>query len=238
MRGMSTSARPRAPGFLARFGGGVIAGSIAGSTACSAQGAEPTPAQIVNFRFPPGWNRVAAAPPAVRVAEAGDAGMPPLALFSPHPTYPLGAPQAEAEPAALPARVLAYAAPEAQAPAGRAKPPAAAARPSLKQPGPVFNDAQLASIKKRLNLTPDQERMWPAVETALRSISYQRISGVQKAGTPASAARAMAIDPNSAEVQRFKYAAFPLLMSFSEDQKREVRTLAHLMGLERVAAQF
>src|SRR5436853_1096 len=133
MRGMSTSARPRALGFLALFGVGVIAGCIAGSTACSAQGAEPTPAQIVNFRFPPGWNRVPAAP---------------------------------------------------------------------------------------------------------RSISYQRIAGVQKAGNPASAARAMAIDPNSAEVQRFKYAAFPLLMSFSEDQKREVRTLAHLMGLESVAAQF
>ena len=96
MRGMSTSARPRAAGFLAIFGVGVIAGSIAGPTACAAQGAEPTPAQIVNFRFPPGWNRVAAAPPAVRVAEAGDAGMPPLALFSPHPTYPLGTPQAEA----------------------------------------------------------------------------------------------------------------------------------------------
>src|SRR5437899_1923755 len=111
MRGMSTSARPRAVGFFAVVGVGVIASSIAGSTACSAQGAEPTPAQIVNFRFPSGWGKGPASP-AVRVAEA--AGMPPLALFSPHPTYPLAALQAEPEPAPQSPQALAYAAPEAR----------------------------------------------------------------------------------------------------------------------------
>ena len=46
------------------------------------------------------------------------------------------------------------------------------------------------------------------------------------------------IDPNSPEVARLKSAAFPLIMSLREDQKREVRQLAHTMGLAQVAAQF
>jgi hypothetical protein len=40
--------------------------------------------------------------------------------------------------------------------------------------GRVLNDAQSASIKGRLQLTPEQERMWPAVEAALRKISYTK----------------------------------------------------------------
>jgi hypothetical protein len=39
-------------------------------------------------------------------------------------------------------------------------------------------------------------------------------------------------------VQRLKSAAFPLIMSMNEDQKREVRMLAQLMGLQQVAASF
>ena len=38
----------------------------------------------------------------------------------------------------------------------------------------MLNDAQIASIKARLHLTPDQERMWPAVEAALRNIAYAK----------------------------------------------------------------
>lgn len=44
--------------------------------------------------------------------------------------------------------------------------------------------------------------------------------------------------PNSAEVQQLKSAAMPLLFQLREDQKSEVRTLAHLIGLEKVAAQI
>ena len=40
------------------------------------------------------------------------------------------------------------------------------------------------------------------------------------------------------DVERLKQAAVPLIMSLREDQKREVRTLAHVMGLEQIAAQF
>ncbi len=46
------------------------------------------------------------------------------------------------------------------------------------------------------------------------------------------------IDPDSEEVQQLKSAAMPLLFQLREDQKREVRSLARLIGLEKVAAQI
>jgi hypothetical protein len=39
-------------------------------------------------------------------------------------------------------------------------------------------------------------------------------------------------------VQGLKAAAIPLLMSFSDEQKSEVRGLAHVMGLDNLASEF
>jgi len=107
-----------------------------------------------------------------------------------------------------------------------------------KDSGTLFNDAQLASIKGRLHLSPDQEQYWPAVEAALRDIGWRASHDVMRASYAPSHARLAEIDPDSPEVQRLKSAAFPLIMSMSEDQKREVRMLAQVMGLDRVAASF
>jgi hypothetical protein len=108
-----------------------------------------------------------------------------------------------------------------------------------KDSGALFNDAQLASIKNRLKLTGDQQQYWPAVESALRDIGLRAARDLAHAGnTHGGASHAAAIDPDSTEVQRLKSAAFPLIMSMNDDQKREVRTLAQVMGLDRVAASF
>ena len=46
--------------------------------------------------------------------------------------------------------------------------------PSGEAEAPVlFNDAQLASIKARLQLTPRPGAHWPQVEQALRAISWK-----------------------------------------------------------------
>jgi hypothetical protein len=103
------------------------------------------------------------------------------------------------------------------------------------RPGFILNDAQIASIKARLHMTPDQEDMWPAVEAALRNLAYTRAREVRGHGASAQLASA---DPNSAEVQGLKSAAIPLLMSFNSEQKDEVRNLAHVMGLDQLASQF
>jgi hypothetical protein len=87
----------------------------------------------------------------------------------------------------------------------------------------VLNEAQIASIKRRLNLTPDQERYWPAVEAELRKMEYVK-------GTKGT--KAAQIDMSKVNVQGLREAGFPLVMSFSSDQRRELKSLAHLLGLE------
>ena len=114
-----------------------------------------------------------------------------------------------------------------------AKAPSAAAHPpAADHAGYILDDAQIASIKTRLHLTPDQEQMWPAVEVALRNIAYKRTQLAREGG----AANVQSLDPNA--VQGLKTAAVPLIMSFNEEQKEEVRNLAHVMGLDQLATQF
>ncbi len=112
--------------------------------------------------------------------------------------------------------------------------PKAAARPAPQKSYALLSDAQIAGIKERLRLSPDQESYWPAVESALRAVARKihanRQADPHATGTP--------IDPDSAEVQQLKSAAMPLLFQLREDQKNEVRTLARLIGLEKVAAQI
>ena len=56
-------------------------------------------------------------------------------------------------------------------------------------------------------------------------------------GAWARCTRARSI-PTAPEVQDLKSAAIPLLMSFSDEQKDEVRNLARGMGLDQLASQF
>jgi hypothetical protein len=103
--------------------------------------------------------------------------------------------------------------------------------------GRVLGDGQIASIKDRLQLTPQQERLWPAVEAALRNISYTK-DAIAQSRSPQGGDQIAYIDLDSAAVQRLKSVASPLIMQLSEDQKREVKSLAHVMGLDSLAASF
>jgi hypothetical protein len=103
------------------------------------------------------------------------------------------------------------------------------------RPGYMLDDAQIASIKERLHLTPDQEAMWPAVEAALRNMAYTHLQEAHNHGAAAPAQTA-AVDPGT--VQGLKSAAVPLILSFNAEQKEEVRNIAHVMGLDQLASQF
>jgi len=98
--------------------------------------------------------------------------------------------------------------------------------PKLEKDG-SFTIAQIAQIKASMNLRPDQEQYWPQVEAELREIARQFVA--QKAG-----GKKVAI--GAAEAQRLYWAAGPLIMSMSEDQKREIRRIARAMGLAQVAS--
>jgi hypothetical protein len=109
--------------------------------------------------------------------------------------------------------------------------PKVAAKPPAQKPYALLSDAQIASIKERLKLSSYQESYWPAVENALRAVA-RKIHASRQADPNGTGA---IIDPESAEVQQLKSAAMPLLFQLREDQKREVRSLARLIGLEKVA---
>ena len=114
--------------------------------------------------------------------------------------------------------------------------PVAPRRVVMNRPGFMLDDAQIASIKERLHLTPDQEQMWPAVEAALRNIAYTRAQQARRRGVSGETTQVADIDPDS--VEGLKSAAVPLIMSFDEEQKQQVRDLAHVMGLDQLASQF
>jgi hypothetical protein len=123
------------------------------------------------------------------------------------------------------------------------RPKAVAAAPAsvphphvVNRPGYMLDDAQIASIKERLHLTPDQEEMWPAVEAALRNMAYTHVQDARAVRGGSSNAAVAAVDPDA--VQGLKSAAVPLIMSFNADQKEEVRTIVHVMGLDQLASQF
>jgi len=230
---------------VAGFAGYVIGGwngSVPRSPELSA-------AQSVALRFPQDLGE--ASPVTVAFATSANAAVTAntrVALFSPQPLV-AAAPQAPAQQASAaqlptPQATMQMASAEQASPL----PAPAAKRPNSVKPavaavhnrddrtaGLMLNDAQIASIKTRLHLTPDQEQMWPAVEAALRNIAYTRSREAQRHGAPANMQVASA---DGVDVRDLKSAAIPLIMSFNSEQKDEVRNLAHVMGLDQLATQF
>ena len=200
-----------------------VRAAIRAPAAAPAVEAAPTlsAASVVATRFPGGWQSAAPAGPAGPAVAAGQA-----LAFAAAPS--------SAEPARAPAATSGYRL--AAVDPEPAPMPKRVARPKPKN-DVLFNDAQLASIKARLRLTPSQEQYWPQVEQALRAISW-RIATEQNGKRPVRGSQAAMIDPSSPEVARLKSAAIPLIMSMREDQKQQVRQLAHTMGLSQVATMF
>jgi hypothetical protein len=110
--------------------------------------------------------------------------------------------------------------------------PKAAAKPAVQKSYALLSDIQIAGIKERLKLSAAQEQHWPGVENALRAIA-RKIHATRQANPAAASAP---IDPEWSEVQQLKSVAMPLLFQLREDQKREVRSLAHIIGLGAVAS--
>jgi len=248
MQRKRASKRGRLIPLLAACGFGYVAG--AWHMATLREVGHSSAATVVAERFPQEWK----APEAVTLAAAKNSQADPD-LFRPiamaPPSTPPRAEQVAIDASPMPAaepRVVQTASLEAIAPpapnadvsspkpvaAASAKASAAPAhRPATNRTGYILDDAQIASIKTRLHLTPDQERMWPAVEVALRNMAYKH---TQQAAAHGRSVQAAAVDPEA--VEGLKSAAVPLIMSFNSEQKEEVRSLVHVMGLDQLASQF
>ena len=233
MRGRSRGISKSVLACIAVLGGAAVGGLVAGFNAREGLSPQPAsstvvaaiadmaPSDCVNLRFPADWAD-AAVEPVSRMLALASADSGDISLFSPRPTY-------AATNADAPVMVEAMPRPRpAEAPAKVAL-ASATAKPAKPRSNHVLNESQIASIKKRLALTPEQERYWPAVEAELRKMEYSKKSAQ-------GGSRMASIDMSKVNVEGLKSAGYPLVMSFSDDQRRELKSLAHLLGLESAMA--
>jgi hypothetical protein len=96
----------------------------------------------------------------------------------------------------------------------------------------LLSDLQIDAIKERLKLSAEQERYWPPLEAALRGLST-RLHGMKQSGESPTRLAA-----DAEEIAQLKAAATPFFSRLSAEQKRQLRMLAHLVGLGRVIAQL
>lgn len=148
--------------------------------------------------------------------------------------------------ALLSGSVLAYAATPAPAtgPAAGAAGASAAAQqaPERWKPSPedraALTDARIAALKTGLTLTPDQEKLWPSVETALRDVAKDAAARRQaimeqrrKAGgeQPDAIARlrfqADMMTQRAADLTKIADAAQPLYQTLNDSQKHRLQIL-------------
>jgi hypothetical protein len=105
-------------------------------------------------------------------------------------------------------------------------------------------EAGIARFKAALRLTPAQERHWPRVEAALRTVVAEgdRQQVADASGNPGFfrrvGTRATEMAMNASSMRRLVSAAHPLVKSLDQEQKREAVTLARAMGFGSLAARF
>lgn len=104
----------------------------------------------------------------------------------------------------------------------------------------AFADAKIAAVKAGLKLTPDQEKLWPPVEAAVKEFSKLRID---RANARMKAMRdddAPKLDPvtrlrdraetmadTAAALKKIADAADPLYKTLDDGQKRRLAVLTH-----------
>jgi hypothetical protein len=111
----------------------------------------------------------------------------------------------------------------------------------------AFADARIAAVHAGLKLTPDQEKLWPPVETAVRDFAKMRIDRAnarmnarqddakgqqepQKADDPVARLRERAdtMATTAAAMKRIADAADPLYKTLDDGQKRRLALLTHM----------
>ena len=110
----------------------------------------------------------------------------------------------------------------------------------------AFTDARIAAVKAGLKLTPDQEKLWPPVETAVRDFAKLRIDRAnarmnaqrndsqdqQKPDDPVTRLRDRAdtMATTAAAMKHIADAADPLYKALDDAQKRRLAILTHTEG--------
>lgn len=112
----------------------------------------------------------------------------------------------------------------------------------------AFADARIAAVKAGLKLSPDQDKLWPPVEAAVRDFAKLRIDRANARITPpqdGAAGRQAPDNPiarlqeraenmaaTAAAIKRIAEAADPLYKTLDDGQKRRLRLLTRFGGGE------
>src|ERR1700690_397834 len=107
----------------------------------------------------------------------------------------------------------------------------------------AFADGRIAAVKAGLKLPPDQEKLWPPVEAAVRDFAKMRIdranarmnaekddaNNAQKPDDPVARLRERAdrMAATAAVLKRIADAADPLYKTLDDGQKRLLKVLTH-----------
>jgi len=98
----------------------------------------------------------------------------------------------------------------------------------------AFADARIAAVKAGLKLTPDQEKLWPPVEAAVRDFAKLRADRANarmnaKPDDPVARLRERAdrMAATAAVLKRIADAADPLYKTLDDGQKRRLKVLTH-----------
>jgi hypothetical protein len=98
-----------------------------------------------------------------------------------------------------------------------------------------LTEARIAAVKAALQLTPDQEKLWPAVEDAIRARGQGRYLRLQALAASPSGdvdpiqllrSRADSLAQRSAELTKLAFAWQPLYPTLDAGQRLRVRILA------------
>jgi hypothetical protein len=112
----------------------------------------------------------------------------------------------------------------------------------------VLTDARIGLVKAALQLTPEQEKLWPPVEEAIRARAEARYNrmvavagklGQQREVDPIELmrGRADALAQRAANLKKLSDAWAPLYQTLNPDQKERMRLLArHVVRELRVGA--
>jgi hypothetical protein len=95
----------------------------------------------------------------------------------------------------------------------------------------------VARIKSTLHLRPEQERYWPAVESALRRLADRHAARSEGGGfVHRVSSRVVSVVLDNAAVARLAAAARPLVATLDPGQMQAASGLADEMGLGPVVA--
>ena len=109
----------------------------------------------------------------------------------------------------------------------------------------AFTDARIAAVHAGLKLTPDQEKLWPPVEAAVRDFAKLRLDranarlkasddskDAQKPDDPVARLRERAdnMATSAAALKKIADAADPLYKTLDDGQKRRLAILTHMEG--------